>query len=479
MEKQVMDQMVKARTRLLFDFPFFGSQAIKYPFKSTKNYNGIQVDTALTNGQIIAFNPEYVSDLSLGQKIFLCAHETGHNMLKHSSQLKGYNFDIANQAMDYVINDILISENIGEKIPGILIDEKYSKMPWQQVYSILYQEKQENEKQKQENSQDNNENDNDQSQSDNSDNSQSSQSDNSNENDNQENSQDTSQDNQDNGSNGSNGTDNSQENNESQSSDNGTENENDNQDDNSENGSGTEQQEKIANSPGGSVVESPNDIEHSEIDSQINQDIQSALNYAKKAGKMPGQKVKDLISEILAPKANWKDLLKQWIDSTDKTDMSYIRPIDRNNGYYSPGYFSEDINKIIIAIDVSGSVLSVPSAINAFQSEINELKIQFQFDCDVIYFHSNIEKIENYQKHENITIKIDETGGTRLMPVIDYIQDNGLQNQISGLIVFTDLEIFDFPKSDPEYKTLFVKYGNNRYCEKSPIGETINITENE
>ena len=442
-EKNAMDQMIKARTRLLFDFPFWGSQSIRYTFESTNNYKGIRIDTALTNGKIIAFNPEYVNSLNLGKKIFLCAHETGHNMLKHSAQLKGYDRDIANQAMDYTVNDILISEGIGDPIDGILIDKKYAGMAWQEVYKILYQEKQENEKQKKA----------DQKQDDKTDDSNQG-------NDSDSDSSDNSQDRPGNDQTSCPGDVSSQSDDNSQDA---------KQDDTSQN--------QVAADPAGSVIDCPIDMDHSEVDSDIKQSIQNSLNYAKKAGKMPGQKIQDIVKEILAPSANCWELLKQWYDSIDKSDVSFTRPIDRQNGYYSPGFYSEGLNKLIIAIDVSESVTSQKNAINSFQSNINELKNIHQVDCDVIYFHSTIERIETYQKHEDINIEVVETGGTRLMPVFGHISDNGLNNQIAGLIVFTDLEIFDFPEQETGYKMLFVKYGQNRYCERAPIGETISIKE--
>jgi len=423
-EKQALDKMIKARTHLLFDNPFIGANAIKYNLIPAIQHNGIKIETACINGKDIVFNPEYILSLSFNQVKFLLAHESWHCMLKHHIRRSGRDFETWNEAGDYVINDILMAENIGEKIDGILFDEKYNELNTEKVFKELYQEKQEN---NENNNQDNN-------------------------NQSDDSSDDSSQSNdnsQENGSSGSNGDDSGQ--------------------DDTDNG------KQIASDPAGSVIDAPKDISHADIESEIKESIQSALNYARKAGKEPGQKVKHVLSEILAPSANWKQLLKQWIDSTDKTDVSFIRPKDRSNGYYSPGYYSEGLNQLVIAIDVSGSVLGYLNSIETFQSELNSLKQSYQFDCTLIYFHSNIERIETYQRHEDIKIEVIETGGTRIQPVFDHISDNGLINQISGLIVFTDLEIFDFPEQTPVFKTLFVKYGDSEHCEHAPIGETISI----
>jgi len=413
-EKTALNKMIKARTHLLFDNPFIGAQAIKYNLIPSENYNGIQVNTAMTNGKEIVFNPAYINQLSFNQVKFLLAHESFHCMLGHHVRRSGRDHETWNNAGDYVINDILLSEKIGEEINGLLIDSKYSGQNTESVFKDLYQEKQD------------------------------------------QNSQKNTGDSIDSQAKSSPGARGEVENGTSQ-------------------GNETDISQKVAKGPAGDVIDAPKDLTTAEIESELKESIQSAMNYTKKAGKLPGPKIQKMIGEILAPKANWKDLLKQWIDSTDKTDVSFIRPKDHGTGYFSPGYYSEGLNRIIIAIDISGSVLSVPKAIEIFQSEINSLKNAYQFDCQVIYFHSKIEKIETYQRHEQIKIHIEETGGTQIKPVFDYIQDNGLNNQISGLIVFTDLEICDFPKHETGYKTLFVKYGDSQYLEKAPIGETITI----
>ncbi|MBU1020318.1 MAG: LytTR family transcriptional regulator DNA-binding domain-containing protein [Firmicutes bacterium] len=56
-EKTALNKMVKARTHLLFDHPFIGAQAIRYPLKSAGTTGNIKVDTAATNGINIVFNP--------------------------------------------------------------------------------------------------------------------------------------------------------------------------------------------------------------------------------------------------------------------------------------------------------------------------------------------------------------------------------------------------------------------------------------
>ena len=58
-------------------------------------------------------------------------------MLLHHIRRAGRKVDIYNQAGDYIINDILIGDNIGDVIPGILFDPKYHGLNIEHVYKII------------------------------------------------------------------------------------------------------------------------------------------------------------------------------------------------------------------------------------------------------------------------------------------------------------------------------------------------------
>jgi len=412
--EKTIEKLKRSRTHLLlssgYDSAIIGSLSIKYPFVPANEYKGIKIDTAATNGAVIVFNPNYIDTLSHSQTIFLIAHETMHCMLCHHLRRAGRKLETWNHAGDYVINEILIADKIGEPISGALFEPKYHGQNTESVFKQLYQEEQQKEE-----------------------------------------SQDPAGDDEKN-------------------SDDGAQND-------FASGSGAVQ---TISDPAGGVIDAPAGDNPADIESELKENLITAEKFAEKSagpGSGKGSILKRLLDTITAPKANWKDILKQWFDSNDKTDFSFIRPRHGSSGYLLPGLYSESLGKVLIAIDVSGSVLGCQGAIESFQSEINSLRESMQFDSEVIYFHSRVERVETFGRHETITIEVKETGGTRLKSVFDYISDNGLANQITGLIVFTDLEIDDFPRHEPSFKTLFVKYGNRPYCERAPIGETINIIE--
>ena len=118
------------------------------------------VPTACTNGRDEIYGRAFVKKLSDKELAFVIAHEAGHKMYRHLTtwrKLHVENAQLANQAMDYVINLMLkdldpnesviamprYAEAIGKAKKGDfmgLIDERFRGMNTKQVYDILKEE---------------------------------------------------------------------------------------------------------------------------------------------------------------------------------------------------------------------------------------------------------------------------------------------------------------------------------------------------
>lgn len=88
---------------------------------------------AATDGSTLIINPAWFFKLPLNQRVFVCGHEILHCVLQHLvmchrfKQTENivypdgtkipYHHQLMNQAMDYVINDILIDSKCGEFVP--------------------------------------------------------------------------------------------------------------------------------------------------------------------------------------------------------------------------------------------------------------------------------------------------------------------------------------------------------------------------
>jgi predicted metal-dependent peptidase len=111
--KKLETRLAKAKTALILEHPFVGTVALSMPFVLDEN-----IKTAATNGKRVAFNPEFISDLSDEELKFLVAHECMHPMLEHNFRRGERSPRRWNQAADYVINKLLVDEGIG-KMPSM------------------------------------------------------------------------------------------------------------------------------------------------------------------------------------------------------------------------------------------------------------------------------------------------------------------------------------------------------------------------
>lgn len=106
--KRLQTRLSKAKTALVLEHPFVGTIALNMPFVFDED-----IPTAATNGKRIKFNPEFVNSLTDEELKFLVAHECFHPMLEHNFRRGERQHRRWNMAADYVINKLLIDDNIG------------------------------------------------------------------------------------------------------------------------------------------------------------------------------------------------------------------------------------------------------------------------------------------------------------------------------------------------------------------------------
>lgn len=145
-KSQVAENLVTARISLLIRHPFFGNIATRMNLIDVTDKGWLP--TLCTNGKNIMYNADFISSLSSINKIsFAIGHEILHAILSHIGRGKNYkNKRLANIAMDYAVNQILIDEGIGDRITEIEIyqDDRFREMTWEQIYEILEEEGEEN-----------------------------------------------------------------------------------------------------------------------------------------------------------------------------------------------------------------------------------------------------------------------------------------------------------------------------------------------
>lgn len=95
------------KRRLLVKYPAFGSIIANATF-----IENLTIDTALTDGKRIVYNPEFVESLSSDEQVFLFAHEVCHIAFDHILRSENKIHKLWNIATDAVINAFLQSDGL-------------------------------------------------------------------------------------------------------------------------------------------------------------------------------------------------------------------------------------------------------------------------------------------------------------------------------------------------------------------------------
>ena len=110
-------RLSKAKTNLILDHTFFGALAMNMPFVLVPADHK-RITTAATDGKTVWFNEGFITPLTDLELTFLVAHEVCHPAFDHNGRLGSRDPQKWNQAADFVINQILVDEKIGQFIEG-------------------------------------------------------------------------------------------------------------------------------------------------------------------------------------------------------------------------------------------------------------------------------------------------------------------------------------------------------------------------
>jgi len=125
------DKLIKARTQLVLDQPFFGSLALRLVLVEDE-----KAATAYTNGVVLGYNRAFRQKLSLEETKWLVAHEVMHLACLHHTRRADRDPSRWNEAADYAINGLL--SEAGFKTPaGCLIDLRYDGKSAEAIYGLL------------------------------------------------------------------------------------------------------------------------------------------------------------------------------------------------------------------------------------------------------------------------------------------------------------------------------------------------------
>jgi predicted metal-dependent peptidase len=219
------------------------------------------------------------------------------------------------------------------------------------------------------------------------------------------------------------------------------------------------------------------DEERQQIRDEIKEAVLSAAQ-ASDAGNIPSG-VKRIIQNLTEPKMNWRELLRMQMESTIKSDYTWMRA--SRKGWHMdavmPGLKNDEMIDICVMLDASGSIDE--SMLKDFLSEVQGIMDQFgQFRIHVATFDTEVYNTKTYDS-ENMDTMLDYEvsggGGTDFDCIFNYLKDEQIEPK--RLIVFTDGYPFGSWGDENYADTLWILHGTKTIV--PPWGQYAYYEENE
>ena len=212
------------------------------------------------------------------------------------------------------------------------------------------------------------------------------------------------------------------------------------------------------------------DKEDKGLEREWREHVAQAAQLAKAQGKLPGS-IDSLIGEVLRPRLDWRDLLRDYIQSAAKTDYKLSPPNKRylHLPLYLPSIQGETV-ELAVAIDSSGSVSD--KLLTEFMGEIKGIAEQFSsFRVHLVVCDAEVQEYRVVEEEWDWPKKIKGRGGTDFRPVFEELRQKGVEPSI--LVYFTDL-YGEFPRDEPSYPVLWATSTKDY---KVPFGDVIFVEE--
>ena len=200
---------------------------------------------------------------------------------------------------------------------------------------------------------------------------------------------------------------------------------------------------------------------------------QAVIQATQAAGGEAPEAVKRLITELIAPKMDWRDVLRTQLESSLKSDFTFMRPSKRSGEVLFPGMNKDEELNICVALDTSGSISK--DMLRDFLSEVQGIMGQYQsYRIHVVQFDTNVYGAETFTSDDGRTMaeyELTGGGGTDFEVVFRYMEEYNIEPD--QLVMFTDGQPWG-SWGNPDYcDTLFVVHSDTRHSIQSPFGVTI------
>jgi len=201
--------------------------------------------------------------------------------------------------------------------------------------------------------------------------------------------------------------------------------------------------------------------ERQKIKDEIKEAVLSAAAASDGAGNLPAG-VKRLIQDMTAPKMNWRELLRMQLESTIKSDFTWMRASRR--GWHMdavmPGMKNDELIDIAIGIDASGSIDE--RMLRDFLAETQGIMDQFQsYKIHIFTFDTGVYNPAQYNSDNLDSIcdyEVKGGGGTDFDAIFNYLKEEQIEPK--RLVVFTDGYPFGSWGDENYADTVWIIHGN-------------------
>jgi predicted metal-dependent peptidase len=217
-----------------------------------------------------------------------------------------------------------------------------------------------------------------------------------------------------------------------------------------------------------------------EID-QIKDEIKEAMIQAAQsagAGNVPGE-IQRMIKELTEPKMNWRELLRQQIQSTIRSDYTFMRPSRKgwHTGAVLPGMNFDETIDIAVGIDMSGSIGNDQAKV--FLSEVQGIMDQYKdYKIKLWCFDTRVYNEQDFSADGGVSLldyDIMGGGGTDFDANWKYMKDNDIQPK--KFVMFTDGYPFGSWGDENYCDTIFIIHGHHDKNLQAPFGVTAHYEE--
>lgn len=517
-ERDALDAMSRARSRLLQSQPFWAVLALRLRLVTDSKCR-----TAWTDSVSLGFNPEWTSTLTRHHAEFVVAHEVAHNVLRHCTRRGSRDPKTWNEACDYVAN-LMLHEAGFSLLDGILFDRKFADMNTEQVYSALKSEeerqrREEEERRAQDPSPDESGDDedgaDDSPDSDTSDDEEDGatcqqpdegddDADDENADDADENCDESADDEHEDDADGTGRGDDADDDADEDetcphghTTDEDCEDCDENDDDAQGQGDGedcdddsddsdddaqsndcddaTDEDDAPADTKAPTfddVRDAPEETNDSENEATWAVATMQAARAALAAGQHVPGCVRRLVEDLTTPKVDWRSTLREALEQSAAIDYEWARPNRRMiaSGIYLPSLGGKQLKRVVAFVDTSGSVNDYDT--REFLSESSGIAEEFNCALTVVFADSAVRHVQEFEPGDELEYEPRGGGGTNFAPSFQWLERQ--DEQPSAVIYLTDLYGFMPPERlEPPCPVVWVVNSNCDY--QVPFGHKVNL----